>query len=249
MMCIDFMRDITSSRRPGRRNLVNITSPQILTELPSFNTQQLDILAVLDSEIVQAAAKTRALSDLQFAAWEVTAGASPASGPYGAGFTSGADADYNAALAASPALPLAPRELLVRLRLYSYFDPTFWPAGDGLPQAVHHLYRFRFARHSPGPGSRALQPDAAWHWRTRPRFGGSPPVRQSVVVQPCFLLEACSSVQYLLIDDAGSQIDFRLCCLSGGWALDRGDFSQFFAVVSGYAQPLLPLPLLSLLLR
>jgi hypothetical protein len=139
MMCIDFEREIFQPET-WSATLVNITSAPITTDNPAFTTKQLDILAILDSEIVHAAAGSQALSDLQFAAWSITAStADQTTGPYHAGFTAGATADYNAALAAYNAgnsTSATGTSGVVTYSDYSYFDPIAGtqPGNDGAPQ-------------------------------------------------------------------------------------------------------------------
>jgi hypothetical protein len=136
MMCIDFEREIFQPET-WTATLVNITAPNA-GDVPPFTTNQLDILAVLDSEITAATPGTQAVSDLQFAAWEVTAStADKTTGPYAAGFTAAATADYNAAVTAvgaGTAFGATGTAGAITYSDYSYFDPTTWPSGDGDPQ-------------------------------------------------------------------------------------------------------------------
>jgi len=136
MMCIDFEREIFQPET-WTATLVNITTPNA-SDSPAFSPLQLEWLAVLDSEIVHATAGSQALSDLQFAAWSITAStADMTTGPYHAGFTSGAAADLTAAKLAvtnGNGTSATGTSGLVTYSDYSYFDPTTWPAADGAPQ-------------------------------------------------------------------------------------------------------------------
>lgn len=135
MMCIDFDREIFIPET-WQANLVNITSSPLPGD--ALSVHDLDTLAVLDSEIAGATQPSAALSDLQFAAWTLSSTAADRStGPYAAGFTSGAAADLLAASNAVNAGTAAGTTLgsdVVTYANYSYFDPTTWPPNDGPPQ-------------------------------------------------------------------------------------------------------------------
>ena len=134
MMCIDFDREIFQPET-WTATLVNITTPNP-SDVPPFTTGQLDVLAVLDSEITHATAGSTALSDLQFAAWTLTASPADMSN-YSAGFTAGAAADLLAAQTAvshGTSTGATGTAGAVTYSDYSYFDPTSWPSGDGDPQ-------------------------------------------------------------------------------------------------------------------
>jgi len=135
MMCIDFEREIYQPET-WTATLVNITTLPLQVDTPAFTVAQLDTLAVLDSEIVHATAGSQALSDLQFAAWSLTASAADKS-TYAAGFTTAAANDLTAAqnaVAGTTTSAINSLGQTVTYSDYSYFDPTSWPQGDGAPQ-------------------------------------------------------------------------------------------------------------------
>lgn len=144
MMCVDYQRNITAPET-WTATAVSILSPDASDPEPDgpFTTAQLEALAILDAQIVaaQAANDAQLVSNLQFAAWRLTASSSDISG--NSGFTADGDASLtllNAAEAdvAEGAAYTGPGSDYAN---YYYFDPTEDIAGaansedpSGVPQ-------------------------------------------------------------------------------------------------------------------
>jgi len=141
MMCIDFDREIFQPET-WTATLVNITSNPLPSD--ALSQTDLDTLAVLDSEITNpllAPANSTALSDLQFAAWTLSATqpGDMTTSQFAGGFTTGAHNDLiaaQAAVAGHATSTVNSAGQVVTYSDYSYFDPIVgsWPSNDGDPQ-------------------------------------------------------------------------------------------------------------------
>jgi len=147
MMCLDFDRDVTPVQT-WQATLVPITSgASVSNNDPLLTTTDLEVLAVLDSEIRAATTGSQAVDDLQFAAWSINASYDDMhTGLHHAGFTHAAANDLLAAQNAvnnsgTPGVSATDaNNNLVTYDDYSYFNPV--GALLGAPQ--------RFMLYTPG---------------------------------------------------------------------------------------------------